>query len=112
VACRIACGEHVEIPYQSSFDRVGFWLMLQPPLWAGMVATVDGLSEISALDGIDIVRLKRPPGDVVDWREGTDSDVVTVRGTSADHDSLAKTVDFIRRKIVIGYDDRQSANVG
>ena len=79
--------------------------MLQPPVAARRVESVTGLEEVSALTGVDTVNLRRRPGDAVDWREGTDSQVLTVRGRTPDHQALAETIDSIRKKVAIDYDN-------
>jgi hypothetical protein len=104
VACRVALGAPVCVDGLAHCTDVGFWLMLQPPVSARRVATVEGLSELSGLYGVETVSLVKGPGEAVDWREGTDSRVATVRGRVPDHTALAETVESIRRKVRIGYD--------
>jgi hypothetical protein len=71
---------------------------------ASRVESVTGLEEVSALTGVDTVNLRRKPAEAVDWREGTDSQVLTVRGRTPDHQALAETIDSIRKKVAIDYD--------
>jgi biotin carboxylase len=103
-ACRVAVGQPVSLgPAQCV--GVGFWLMLQPPVWARQVIGVEGLAELAELSGVDSVRLTRPPGSPADWNLGTDSQVVTVRGRVADHPALAEMVDLITRTVTVTYTD-------
>jgi biotin carboxylase len=104
IACRVAVGAPVGVDGLAHCTDVGFWLMLQPPLSARRVATVEGLNELSGLFGVETVNLVRGPGQAVDWREGTDSQVATVRGRVPDHCALAETISSIQRKVRIGYD--------
>jgi biotin carboxylase len=104
-ACLVALGQPVGCRALAECTGVGFWLMLQPPMWARQVAAVDGLPELSALPGVDSVRLTRPPGSPADWSLGTDSQVVTVRGRVADHPALAEMVEVITQTVSIGYTD-------
>jgi biotin carboxylase len=103
-ACQVAAGIPVRFEGLAPCFGVGFWLMLQPPMAASRVESVTGLEEVSALTGVDTVNLRRNPGDPVDWREGTDSQVLTVRGRTPDHQALAETIDSIRKKVAIDYD--------
>jgi hypothetical protein len=104
VACQIATGQPVSFGGLVPCDGVAYWLMLQPPIAAHRVAAVAGRDELSDLAGVDTVNLRRGPGDSVDWREGTDSWVLTVRGRTVDHGSLGETIDAISHKVRIDYD--------
>jgi biotin carboxylase len=104
VACDIAVGKPVSFDGLAPCDGVGFWFMVQPPMSARSVVRVQGLDDLASLPGVDIVSLNRSPGETVDWREGTASHVVTVRGRAEDHDSLEKTYDSIRNMLKIDYE--------
>jgi len=104
-AFQVAAGIPVRFEGLAPCFGVGFWLMLQPPMAATRVESITGLEEVSALSGVDQVNLRRKPGDAVDWREGTDSQVLTVRGRTPDHQTLAETIDSIRKKVAVDYDD-------
>jgi hypothetical protein len=49
------------------------------------------------------VILSHPPGDAVDWREGSAGQVVTVHGRVPDLGALAETIDFIDQTLHIEY---------
>ncbi len=102
-AFQVAAGIPVRFEGLAPCFGVGFWLMLQPPMAARRVESIIGLEEVSALTGVDTVNLRRKPGEAVDWREGTDAQVVTVRGRTPDHQTLAETIDSIRKKVAIDY---------
>lgn len=103
-ACQVALGQPVSFDGLAPCRGVGYWLMLQPPMSARRVASVSGLDEVGGLAGVETVELRRTAGEAVDWREGTDSQVLTVRGRTTDHRSLVETVDSIRLKVNIDYD--------
>ncbi len=105
VACRVATGAPAGVGSMAPCDGVGFWLMLQPPTSAHRVVSVDGLDELCGSSGVERVHLNRRPGDDVDWREGTDGHVVTVRGRVADHRALEEAIRCIRTRVTIGYDE-------
>jgi biotin carboxylase len=104
VACDVAVGNPVSFDGLAECDGVGFWFMVQPPMSARRVTRVQGLEELAALPGVDIVSLNRGPGETVDWREGTASNVVTVRGRADDHDALEKTYDSIGNMLKVDYE--------
>ena len=104
-ACLLAVGAPVGVNGPADCTGVGYWLMLQPPMSARRVTAVDGLSDLTRAANVDTVTLNRSPGDAVDWREGTDGRVVTIRGWASDPRALADTIGFIRRTVHIGYQE-------
>lgn len=104
VACDIAVGTPVAFAGLAECDGVGFWFMVQPPMSARRVSRVQGLEDLADLPGVDIVSLNRSPGETVDWREGTASNVVTVRGRANDHDALEHTFESISNMLKIDYE--------
>ena len=104
VACDIALGSPVAFDGLADCDGVGFWFMVQPPMAARRVARVQGLERLSGLPGVDIVSVNRTPGEPVDWREGTASHVVAVRGRADDYDALEKTIKCVRERLRIDYE--------
>jgi hypothetical protein len=108
VACELALGTPMTFPDFASCRGVGYWRMLQPPLTARRVREVRGLAAISEAPHVDSLRLNRPPSDTVDWREGTDGQVLTVQGRVDDFAELADAIAFIDRTVEIEYDNAAS----
>lgn len=104
VACQVALDEPVALNGPASCRGVAYWRMLQPPVTARRVRDVTGLDELQAAPFVDNVRLTHAPGDDVDWREGTDGQVVTIRGRVDDLDALAEAIASIDRTVTIAYD--------
>lgn len=104
-ACQLAVGEVPRLNGLAACSEIGFWRMLQPPMSAHRIVSIDGLDELAELDGIDIVTLDRRPGELVHWRDGTDGHVATVRGAVADYDELAAMIALIERTVNISYED-------
>ena len=104
VACRVATGVPVSFDHLVETHGVGYWLMLQAPMWARRLEVVEGLDEVSTMKAVDTVSLDLRRGAALDWREGTDSHVVTVQGRVADHEELATAVADVQRRISITYD--------
>jgi biotin carboxylase len=105
VACEVALDQPVSLNGPAPCRGVAYWRMLQPPLTARRVRDVAGLDELQAAPFVDTVRLTHAPGDDVDWQEGTDGQVVTIRGHVDDLDSLAEAIASIDRTVTIAYDD-------
>jgi biotin carboxylase len=103
VACRVATGVPVSFDHLVETHGVGYWLMLQAPMWARRLEVVEGLDEVSTMKAVDTVSLDLRRGAALDWREGTDSHVVTVQGRVADHEELATAVTDVQHRISITY---------
>jgi hypothetical protein len=104
-ACLLAVGSSSAVVGPVECSGVGFWLMIQPPVSARRVGAIHGLDDLAVPAGIDTVRISRRPGESVDWREGTDGHVLTIRGRVRDHESLAGTIESIRHTVQIDYED-------
>jgi biotin carboxylase len=104
LACLVAAGVPVSFDGLADCKGVGYWLMLQPPMSASRVIAVDGLDGLTSLEEVDQVSTNGTAGERVSWRDGTESQVVTVRGRVADHAALAGTVEAIRSRVTITYD--------
>jgi len=104
VACAVALGQAVPFDGLARCDGVGFWLMLHAPMEARRLDAVAGSDDVRAFDAVSTVQVNRCPGDPLDWHQGTDGKVVTVRGTVGDHDQLRETVARIRAAVTITTD--------
>ena len=104
VACMVAAGVPVCFDRLVECDGVGFRLMFQPPLSARRVVSIDGLASVEELPGVGHIVVSRSIGEAVDASEGTDSQVLTVQGRTADIAGLASTLASIESFVTIGYD--------
>jgi biotin carboxylase len=104
VACRVAAREHVELAEIPPCRGVGYWLMLQPPRRARTIGSISGVDAVARLAGVDSVHLKKHAGDRVDWRDGTASEVASIRGRATDHVALRRLVARIRDMVAISYE--------
>jgi len=95
VACQVAAGIPVTIEGPVACQGVGFSLMFLPPVGARRLVALEGLEKLPAVHGVDTIPAFLEPGEVVDWREGTDSQVLTVRGRALDHDQLRRVIETI-----------------
>ena len=104
-ACLLAVGLSSGVVGPVECSGVGFWFMIQPPVSARRVRAIDGLNHLAEVAGIDTVRISRRPGESVDWRDGTDGHVLTIRGRVQDHDALAGTIESIRHTVQLDYEE-------
>jgi biotin carboxylase len=104
VACAVAAGVPVCFDRLVECDGVGFRLMFQPPLSARRVVSIDGLASVKELPGVGQILVSRSIGAAVDAGEGTDSQVLTVQGRTANIAALASTLASIESFVTIGYD--------
>ena len=104
VACAVAAGVPVSFDSLVECSGVGFRLMLQPPLAARRVVSIDGLESVKELPEVGQVLMSRSVGDAVDASEGTDSKVLTVQGRTGDIAGLVSTLASIESLVTIGYD--------
>jgi biotin carboxylase len=81
-ACLIAVGDEVSFSELVPTREIGFCRLIQPPETARLVQAVHGIHQVSRAPGVDQVILAHPPGDRVDWREGSAGQVATVHGPS------------------------------
>jgi biotin carboxylase len=103
-ACQLAAGRPFSWEGLAACEGVGYWLMLQPPMTARRLSRVGGVDACATLPGVSTVTPHVQPGDPVDWREGTDSRVITIRGKVSDHRALAETVDLISGLVDVEYE--------
>jgi biotin carboxylase len=102
-ACRLALGESPGVPDPLRFERVSYWITFQPPVWATHITRLDHVRDISRMEGVQAVVVNRHVGEPVNWREGTSGEVMTIRGSVADHDALRALIDAIHETVVIEY---------
>jgi hypothetical protein len=103
-AIDVALGVPVVFDHLATCRELGYWFMVQPPRDAVRLIAIDGIDVVSEMDAVDSVTLGRHLGDLVDWRDGTAAQVVTVRGRVADHETLASTIDAIEQSLSIAYE--------
>jgi len=101
VALRIALGERIAYERPLTPERVGFLFYVHAPQWMRRLTAVDGLERLFADPRVTEGTLNRGPGDTVDWREGNQGHVFSVRGTASDHDELEEIDHLIHTEVLI-----------
>ncbi|TYB42784.1 ATP-grasp domain-containing protein [Actinomadura chibensis] len=80
------------------FRRIAFRRYLPAPPRRAALRRLGGIERIAALPGVDQVDVRAEPGQVLDWRNGTQDCVGLVQGTASDHAelrSLAAEIDAL-----------------
>lgn len=104
-ALRLAVGEPVELSGLVPTDRIGYLLYVFPTTDIEWIDTVEGLSDLSAVDGVDEIVLVRGPGQRIDWREGSEAHVFHVAGTVRSFDELHTLIGLTTTLVNIGGHD-------
>jgi hypothetical protein len=69
---------------------LSYLFYVQAPATMRTITSIEGLDALRAVDGVQDVVLNRVVGQHVDWREGNHGHVLSVFGTTADHDGLRR----------------------
>lgn len=101
VAMQVALGERVHHPEPLAPERIGFLFYVHAPQWMRRITAVEGLDQLCRDPRVTEGILNRGPGDRVDWREGNQGHVFSVRGTVADHDELEEIDRLVHGEVVI-----------
>ncbi|MGC8513013.1 MAG: ATP-grasp domain-containing protein [Acidimicrobiales bacterium] len=104
VAFQLAVGEFQTHRKVLRVNGVGFHIGCHLPVEAKVVKGLRGVQEIAGIDGITSCTVDKPPGSIVDWRDGTSSKVVSVYGRVNDHDSMFDAVAKIKDTLVVDYE--------
>lgn len=88
IALDVAAGTFEPPALPLPLDRVAYLFYVHAPDAPATVTSVEGLEELGQAPGVEAVFLNRPPGTVVDWRDGNHGYVYSVRGVVEDHDAL------------------------
>jgi biotin carboxylase len=101
VAMQLALGEHVPCEGLRPCERLAFLFYVHAPQEVRVVTTLEGIDELRDLAGVEEVVLRRGPGQAIDWREGNHGYVLSVFGTTDDHDGLRRVHDQVSRTLRI-----------
>ena len=110
-ALRLAIGDPVELRGPVTCSRVGYLIYVFPETDVEWIDSVDGLSRLREVDGVDEIVLVRGPGQRIDWREGSEAHVFHLTGTTEDFDELRRLIDATVRLVRIeGHDEPESSD--
>ena len=101
---RVALGERVAFDDLIPTSRVGYFFYVQAPQSARRVVSVEGLTELGDLPGVDSVFLARRPGDDVDWRKGSHQYVFSVVGAADDYEGVLALKRFVDEEVTMTFE--------
>jgi len=104
-ALRLAVGERVGLTGPVPTNRIGYLLYVFPKSDLEWIDSVDGLSDLAAMNGVDEVVLVRGPGQRIDWREGSEAHVFHLTGTVGDFEELQTLIEQTTILVHIGGHD-------
>jgi biotin carboxylase len=104
LAGRVAVGEPVEIAAPVTTRAMSYLFYVQAPASAERVMGIDGIEEFSHRDGVVEVRVNRPAGSAVNWRDGNHGNVFSVLGTTPGPTELLELAQAVEQKVTISYD--------
>jgi hypothetical protein len=92
IAAAVAVGEPPDPGPAATVEEGGYvyTYFVQAPVEAGCLESLDGLDRLQALDGVVATSVNRNVGDALDWRDGSQGYLVSVRGRVAGRDELAR----------------------
>ena len=91
-------------PPPDAYRRHAFQYFLTPPMRATALRRLDGVAELGAHRGIQLVETFKRVGERLDWRDGTLTYLGIVHGSAPDHDGVASLVALVERILRIDYD--------
>jgi biotin carboxylase len=101
---RVAVGNGVDVSVPVETRAMSYLFYVQAPASAERVSAIDGIDEFSQRDGVVEVRVNRPAGSTVDWRDGNHGNVFSVLGTTPAPADLLELARAIEQKVTISYD--------
>jgi biotin carboxylase len=104
IAASTAMGESVHIDGPLPCARVGYSMLVVPPIGSTRLTRLDRLEELSNIPGIENVSVERRVGDEVDWRAGFEGRILTIYGASDDHAQMWETRQRVRDALEIEFD--------
>jgi biotin carboxylase len=109
-ALRLAIGDPVGLQGPVACSRIGYLLYVFPEFDVGWIDSVEGLSDLRMVEGVEEIVLVRGPGQRIDWREGSEAHVFHLTGTTRDFDELQRLIEAAVRLVRIeGHDMGASA---
>ena len=103
MAARVALGEAPPFDDLVPCSGTSYLFYVQAPATASRVAAITGLDDLDRLPGVVNVRLNRPAGSAVDWRDGNHGYVFSVLGSTRGEANLLEMARVVHEKVVITY---------
>ncbi len=104
LSMRVALGEPVVVDGPVACARVGWRFLLQPPMSARRVVSIEGLDRLAKRPGVNAVFVNRAPGEPIGRREDAWPFICSVFGVSADYEELLEINRFLHEEVSIVYE--------
>jgi biotin carboxylase len=104
VACRLALGAPLPSETALGSDRVAFRCIVQHPMCAHRVVSVEGLDRAAAFPGVEKLTQNRVAGQAVDWRKGFYDFIFFAEGTVDSFDELRALDRRLREEVAVSYE--------
>ena len=101
VVTRVALGEAVVFEEMVPTSGSAYLLYVQAPRDATRIVGIDGLDEMAQRHGVSMVRVNRPPGSELDWRDGNHGHVFSVLGSTTTAGEVLEASRAAREQVVI-----------
>jgi predicted ATP-grasp superfamily ATP-dependent carboligase len=101
-----ALGCAAEVP-PAAYRRHAFQYFVTPPMPAVVLRGLDGVAELGAHQGIQLVETFKGVGERLDWRDGTLAYLAIVHGSAHDHEGVLGLVELVDRTLEIEYEMAQ-----
>jgi biotin carboxylase len=75
-----------------AYRQVAFRHYLAAPPYRARLERLDGIDDLLQVPGVTHVDLRAAPGQILDWRKGTQECLAVVYGVAPDHRALARTI--------------------
>jgi predicted ATP-grasp superfamily ATP-dependent carboligase len=98
-----ALGRAADVP-PAAYRRYAFQYFITPPMPAVVLRRLDGVAELSAHPGIQLVETFKRVGERLNWRDGTLAYLGIVHGSAQDHEGVLGLVDLVGRTLLAEYE--------
>lgn len=110
IAFDLAADRYDQAVTQVPRGPVAYLFYVQAQDASGTVTAVEGLDELAREPGVGSVFLNRPPGSLVDWRDGNHGYVYSVAGVLDDHDRLRAFARDLPRRVRVEIEPAAAAS--
>ncbi len=104
IAARVALGESVVFERPVPNTGIAYLFYAQAPKTAQRVFDIAGLDELGRAEGVVGLTLNRPPGSLLDWRDGNHGYVYSVLGSTTGLDEMLAFSRTVGETVVVTYE--------
>lgn len=110
IALNVALGNKINIDSGlMSLKKVFFEIFLEAPLKMGaIIKEVEGIELVENIMNISYVEIRKQPGDIIDYRYGTENNIGVVYGESKDYKTFEEIIRKVKEKIIVKLECKES----